>query len=203
MSDAPAQHWDAVYAQRPLTEVSWYEEQPSTSLRLLAAVPVNAGIVDVGAGESFLVDALLGEGRSDITLLDVSAEALEAVQGRLAGEAAAVSFVVADVLGWHPGRQFDAWHDRAVFHFLTTPQARDRYVATVTDAVPVGGLLVLGTFAADGPERCSGLPTSRYDADSLAAIFGGGFTLEHAEREMHTTPGGAVQPFTWVVLRRR
>jgi hypothetical protein len=106
------------------------------------------------------------------------------------------------VLTWQPGRTYDAWHDRAVFHFLVQPEQREQYVATASRAVPSGGILVLGTFASDGPTQCSGLPTSRYDADALAAVFAPGFTLEHSEREEHVTPGGAVQAFTWVVLRR-
>ncbi|MHB8273533.1 MAG: class I SAM-dependent methyltransferase [Dermatophilaceae bacterium] len=112
------------------------------------------------------------------------------------------SFVVAAMLSWQPERTYDAWHDRAVFHFLVRPDQRERYVATASRAVRSGGVLVLGTFAADGPTQCSGLPTSRYEADALAAAFAPDFSLEHSEREKHVTPGGAVQPFTWAILRR-
>jgi len=112
------------------------------------------------------------------------------------------SFVVADVLSWQPDRTYDAWHDRAVFHFLVRPDHRERYVATAALAVQPGGVLIVGTFAADGPTQCSGLPASGYDADGLAVVFAPAFRLEHAEREEHVTPGGAVQPFTWAVLRR-
>ena len=109
---------------------------------------------------------------------------------------------MADVLSWKPERTYDAWHDRAVFHFLARPDQREQYAATASRAVIPGGVLVLGTFAVDGPTQCSGLPTSRYDDAALAEVFAPGFTVEHSEREEHVTPGGAVQPFTWVVLRR-
>ena len=113
-----------------------------------------------------------------------------------------VSLVVADVLWWQPERSYDVWHDRAVFHFLVDPAQQERYVATASSAVAPGGAVVLGTFAADGPTHCSGLPTARYAADQLARAFAPAFRMTHHEREEHVTPGGTVQPFTWVVLRR-
>ena len=201
VAHGPAHHWDGVYASRPTSQVSWYEERPATSLRLLAAaVPVTAGVVDVGAGASFLVDALLDAGWADVTVLDVSEAALEVVRSRLPHSP--VSFVVADVLEWRPERRFDAWHDRAVFHFLTGEHDRRRYAATATAAVTAGGAVVLGTFAEDGPAECSGLPTAGYSAEELADVFAPAFACEHAEREVHVTPQGVAQPFTWVILRR-
>ena len=135
-------------------------------------------------------------------VLDISEEALAAVRRRTAARSPAPSFVVADLLSWTPARHWDAWHDRAVFHFLTDPDDRASYVATATRAVAPGGIAVVATFAPDGPEQCSGLPTVRYDAEQLAAAFGVGFDLERTEREVHRTPSGGEQPFTWVVLRR-
>lgn len=139
-------------------------------------------------------------------MLDVSAAALEQVAGRVAAQLpdsrGALSVVVADLLEWIPGRSYDLWHDRAVFHFLVEPADRSRYVATARRAVASGGALVLGTFAPDGPASCSGLPAARYDAAGLAAQFAPDFDLEHTEAEQHTTPAGRVQPFSWVVLRR-
>ncbi len=203
MSDTATRHWDDVYGTKAADEVSWFQREPVTSQRLITMVSQPRGaVIDVGAGASTLADALLDAGWPDITVLDVSPRALALVRHRLGDRQAMASFVVADVLSWQPGRTYDAWHDRAVFHFLATPEQRERYVATATRAVRPGGLLVLGTFAADGPTRCSGLPATRYDADSLAAEFASAFTLVHSEREEHATPGGAVQPFTWVVLRR-
>ena len=196
-------HWDGVYGRRPVTELSWYEQVPATSLRLVTslATPEQA-VVDVGAGESSLVDHLVAQGYEDVTVLDVSQEALAAVRARL-GDSPRVHVVVSDLLAWAPDRQYDAWHDRAVFHFLTDDADVTAYVRVASAAVRPGGALVLGTFAEDGPTTCSGLPTARYSADELIALFGGAFAEEHREREEHVTPAGVVQPFTWVVLRRR
>jgi hypothetical protein len=149
-----------------------------------------------------LVDRLVGEGFTDLTILDVSERALDEVQRRLGDKASSVKFLCRDVLTWGPSRLYDVWHDRAVFHFLTDPADRDKYVAISSEAVPVGGVVVLGAFAQDGPTRCSGLPVSRYSPQDLEAVFAPSFSLVHQEREEHVTPGGVVQPFTWVVLRR-
>jgi SAM-dependent methyltransferase len=195
------EHWDAIYGETPVAEVSWYEAFPETSLRLIASAGGSA-VLDVGAGASFLADRLLEHGYADLTLLDVSNEALSVVQQRL-GDVQGVEFVVADLLAWQPTRRFDVWHDRAVLHFLTGAADVRRYVATAANAVRDGGAVVVGTFAGDGPTRCSGLPTARYEPDALAALFEPAFTEVHHEREEHRTPGGLIQPFTWVVLRRR
>jgi trans-aconitate methyltransferase len=192
-----ARHWDAVYGTKGADEVSWFQRRPEVSLRLLGALPVGS-VVDVGAGASVLADHLVAAGW-DVTLLDVSGAALAVVRSRLGD---AVRYVMSDLLDWQPERVFDAWHDRAVFHFLTDVADRVRYIERATQAVRPGGALVLGVFATDGPEQCSGLPTTRWSATQVAEAFGSGWVLEHAEREEHTTPGGGVQPFTWVVLRR-
>ena len=215
MSTSAAEHWDTIYGTKATDEVSWFQRQPTTSQRLLTSVSSPSGaVIDVGAGASTLVDTLLDAGWSDVTVLDVSAKALALVRDRVSNRVGdqrhdlprerpgAASFVVANVLSWQPERTYDAWHDRAVFHFLVLPEQRDQYVATASRAVRSGGVVVLGTFAADGPTQCSGLPTARHDADGLAAVFEPDFSLEHSEREEDVTPGGAVQPFTWVVLRR-
>jgi SAM-dependent methyltransferase len=218
-----ADHWSEVYQTKPAHQVSWYQADPTVSLRLLTSLrPRPASVTDVGAGASVLVDALIdafiddAHARAagpdatgpdvpvlDITLLDVSQSALDVVRRRLAGRDRGVTYLVADIVHWSPQRQWDAWHDRAVFHFLVDAAQRAAYVDTASRAVAPGGALVIGAFALDGPQQCSGLPTARYDADGLAAAFGHAFTLEHAEREVHRTPGGADQAFTWVVLRRR
>lgn len=189
-------HWNAVYTEKPTETLSWHQEEPDTSLRLLtAAAPPPASVIDVGAGASVLASRLLAAGWSDVTVLDVSAEAL-------ADGPAGVNAVVADVLTWRPRRTYDVWHDRAVFHFLTTSAKQAKYIDVAQSALRSGGVLVVATFAPDGPTECSGLPTARYGADDLAAAFGDGFTVEHSEREEHVTPWGSVQPFTWLVLRR-
>jgi hypothetical protein len=155
----------------------------------------------VGAGASVLADELIAAGWQDVTLLDISSRALAEVRARLHG-CAGVSYVETDLLAWDPPRELGAWHDRAVFHFLTGPQDQRRYVDLACRTVAHGGVAVLGTFAEDGPASCSGLPTARYSADGLAALFAPAFVLEYAEAEQHATPSGATQSFTWVVLRR-
>ncbi len=201
MEDA-AGHWDSVFETKASDEVSWFQAMPTTSLRLLErwASPTGS-VIDIGAGASTLVDVLLDGGWQDMTVLDVSAAALTKVSNRLGEGAEAVTFIAADVRSWQPNRTYDAWHDRAAFHFLVEQADRDRYVAMAAHAVTPGGVVVLAAFADDGPTECSGLPTSRYDTDELAHAFGPAFALEHAEREEHTTPFGTIQPFSWVVLR--
>ena len=189
-------HWDEVYGGREPTSLSWYEPEPATSLRL---IPGRGRVVDVGAGVSTLADRLVERGW-DVTLLDVSATALAAVRARLGDRA---RYVVSDVLAFAPEEPFDVWHDRAVLHFLTSPADAQRYVEVVRASLRPGGAAVVGVFAEDGPQQCSGLPTARYSAVELAQLFGDGFALEHSEREEHVTPWGALQPFTWAVLRRR
>ena len=193
------EHWDGVYGSKDTREVSWFQPSAAVSARLVRRQP--GSVVDVGAGASVLVDELLAAGRSDLTLLDVSGAALAETRRRLGPRADEVAFVVGDVLDWDPGRTFDCWHDRAVFHFLTDPARQQRYVATAARAVRPGGVVVLGTFGPDGPTSCSGLPTARWAAEDLAGAFGDPFSLEHAETEAHYTPWGSEQQFTWVVLR--
>lgn len=201
MEDA-AGHRDSVFETKASDEVSWFQAEPSISLRLLKRWASPAGsVIDIGAGASTLADALLDAGWLDVTVLDVSEAALKKVRHRLGAKAEAVIFIGADVRSWVPNRAYDAWHDRAVFHFLVEPADRDRYVALATQAIRPGGVAVLATFAGDGPTECSGLPTSRYDTDDLVRTFGPAFALERAEGEVHTTPFGTIQPFSWVVLR--
>ena len=196
------EHWDRVHQTKAPDEVSWHQATPAVSLRLLSRAEPEGTVLDLGAGRSTLADELLRRGWPRVMLLDVSREALRTTRARLAGYGDRVDFVVADVLAWTPTDTVDAWHDRAVFHFLTDPRDQSRYARTAAQAVRPAGLLVMGTFAADGPTRCSGLPTARHDADSLRRVFSDDFELEHSEREEHVTPSGTVQPFTWVVLRR-
>jgi SAM-dependent methyltransferase len=197
-------HWEHLYRTRPPDEVSWFQAEPATSVRLIeAAVSIEGSVLDVGAGASVLVDALVAAGFADLTVLDLSQRALDAVRERLGERTAGVELIHDDLLRWVPGRTFDVWHDRAVYHFLTHPRARARYLRVLEAAVPAGGTAIIATFASDGPTHCSGLPVSRYDATGLAAQFRSSFDLVHTECERHRTPAGVVQPFTWVVLRHR
>jgi SAM-dependent methyltransferase len=199
-SDGTREHWDGVYRAKTPDQVSWFQGEPDVSLRLVASAP--GSIVDVGAGASVLVDRLLADGRTDVTLLDVSTAALEVTRARLGQKGSRVAFVVDDVLDWEPERTFDCWHDRAVFHFFTAAAQQQAYVRTATRLVAPGGAVILGSFAADGPTECSGLATARHEPEDLARLFGESFTLEHAEHAMHQTPWKTHQNFSWVVLRR-
>lgn len=199
-----AEHWRDTYTRRGDTQVSWYAADPGCSLELIDAGRADPALpaVDVGAGASRLADALLARGFADVTVLDVADDGLAHTRERLGADAARLRCVVSDVLDWVPDRRFGLWHDRAVFHFLTEPAHRQRYRDLLVAALAPGALVVVGTFAADGPQSCSGLPTARYSATSLAAELGAGFEVLAQRREEHHTPWGAVQPFTWLALRR-
>ncbi|MGQ0841936.1 class I SAM-dependent methyltransferase [Actinokineospora sp.] len=159
-------------------------------------------MIDIGGGASVLVDRLIERGHTDVTVLDVSTRAIGIARTRLAARAEQVRWVAADLLQWYPQRQFALWHDRAVFHFLTDPLDRARYQELATSAIRAGGHLVLATFAADGPDQCSGLPVARYSVENLAAAFSDGFATVSTRRENHTTPTGVTQAFTWLLMRR-
>lgn len=198
-------HWQGVYQTKEENEVSWYQDRPETSLALIrdAGLGPDARIVDVGGGASRLVDHLLGDGYRHITVLDIVQAALDRARRRLGERADRVTWLAADVTGWAPQSRFDLWHDRAVFHFLTAPHDRAAYAAVMAAAVPVGGKAVIGTFALDGPERCSGLPICRYDAAGLAAEFAPHFEAIATMGEDHTTPAGKIQHFQFCLLQRR
>ncbi len=204
MSIERADHWHAVYTQKQPEDVSWYQPTPEQSLHALdrfGAQP-SQSLIDIGGGASTLVDALLGRGWHDITVLDIAAPALAAAQLRLGEAGAAVTWEVADITDWQPPRAYDIWHDRAVFHFLTEPAQRAAYLRALGEGLTGGGLAIFATFAPDGPEKCSGLTVERYDADKLAATLGPLFQLEASWRDEHRTPWDASQAFTWCVFRR-
>ena len=205
LATAVRRHWDAVYERRQPTEVSWYQAEPETSLALIGDLELASGaaIVDVGGGASSLAARLLDRGFTDITVLDVSARALAVARAALGRDAARVEWLEQDLLSWTPRARYDLWHDRAVFHFLVEPARRERYAEVLRAALHARGKAVIGAFASDGPTRCSGLAVERYDPAGLAAVFAPGFTVVATRREEHHTPGGAVQPFTWVTLERR
>lgn len=199
-----AVHWDGVYGRLDEAAVSWFEPEPACSLGLLdlAGVARTDPIIDVGAGASRLVDALVAREFADVTALDVSDAGLAQARQRLGGSAAQVQWVTADLLSWRPTRRYRAWHDRAVFHFLTDPADRVRYRELLDQALIPGGRIVIGTFAADGPDRCSGLPAARYSPEELTAALGPNVEQLGQRRELHRTPSGGVQSFTWLALRR-
>jgi 2-polyprenyl-3-methyl-5-hydroxy-6-metoxy-1,4-benzoquinol methylase len=197
-------HWENVYSTKGENEVSWFQESPAPSLELieLARPALDAAIVDIGGGASRLVDQLLARGFTNVTVLDLSEAALAAAGARLGDKAGQVQWVAADVTKWYPSQSFDVWHDRAAFHFLTDPADRAGYVACLDKAIKPGGAVIIGTFALDGPEKCSGLPVSRYDAASLGEALGSRFQLIHTRRHEHATPWAAIQRFQFSVFRR-
>jgi trans-aconitate methyltransferase len=205
MTDASRKsHWETVYTTKGEDEVSWFQQDPAPSLELigLARPTPESAIVDIGGGASRLVDSLVARGFRHVAVLDISQAALDAARARLGEAASKVEWVVADVTRWSPTHTFDIWHDRAAFHFLVDPADRAAYVARMKQAVRPGGHVVIGTFAIDGPEKCSGLPVNRYDAASLAEELGEGFELVDSRRQDHSTPWNATQRFQFCVFRR-
>lgn len=196
-------HWERVYEAKPAEELSWHEEQPRVSMRMLRLARIGGedAIIDVGAGASRFVDSLLLQGYRDVTVMDISESALSVSQERLQEKASAVDWLVADVLEFEPSRRFELWHDRAVFHFLTRAEDRRRYLDTLRKALGKGGHLLLATFALDGPDRCSGLPVERYDAAKLLAVLGGDFRLIEQSLETHITPAGIEQRFVYFLIK--
>jgi SAM-dependent methyltransferase len=197
-------HWENVYATKGENQVSWFQETPAPSLELieLAGASPGSGIIDIGGGASRLADCLVSQGYEDVTVLDLSAAALAAARSRMGDRANRVTWIAADVTNWEPSRSYDIWHDRAAFHFLADENDQAAYVARLRRALRPGGHAIIGTFATDGPERCSGLVVSRYDANSLAATLGSGFELIDTRRHEHTTPWGAKQKFQFSTFRR-
>lgn len=199
-----AAHWDAAYAQGDDAR-SWFEKHPDMSLRMLDSAGVSAAdaLIDVGGGASPLTGALLDRGFRDLTVLDISAAGMRHARDRLGSRADQVHWLTADVLSWHPQRHYQAWHDRAVYHFLTIDEHRQQYLRALDTATAPGAIAVFGCFAPDGPQRCSGLPVARYGPAQLARQIGTKWQLISQDREEHITPAGSIQPFTWVALRRQ
>lgn len=200
----PKSHWECVYASKDVTEVGWYQPEPTVSLELIteAAGGRRVSVVDVGGGASVLVDRLLGLGFTDLAVLDIAEHASEKSKARLGERARRVRWMVADVTGAHEIGQYDVWHDRAVFHFLTHSDDAREYAALARRTAQPGGHLIVTTFAPDGPEKCSGLPVCRYSADALAQQFAEGFEFVKEVRDTHITPSGKPQAFTYAMFRR-
>ena len=205
MSDLGRQtHWQNVYTTKDERAVSWFEERPDISVELIRAtgVDVNASIIDIGGGASRLVDALINEGFKTVTVLDLSEKALATSKARLGARGANVQWIIADIATWVPSHAYDVWHDRAALHFLTDPKDRATYAERVSRGVCPGGHVIIGTFAPDGPERCSGLPVVRHDAASLGELLGPSFKLIESRRHDHQTPAGATQKFQFSRFQR-
>lgn len=197
-------HWEAIYRSKAPTDVSWYQPEARLSLELIRRVApgLDEPVVDVGGGASTLVDGLLGVGYRDIMVLDLAPAALARAQERLGEREAQVRWIVADVLNAPlPRASCVVWHDRAVFHFLTDPRDRARYVAQAQRIVRPGGHVIVASFGPEGPSRCSGLEVVRYSPEGLHAEFGSAFQLLESSQENHRTPTGATQAFVYCLCR--
>lgn len=197
-------HWEHVYQTKAVDDVSWYRPHLEVSLRLIADAAPDAGsaIIDVGGGEATLVDDLVGRSYSDVTVLDISPAAIDVAKARLGPSAAAVHWITGDITTVElEAARYDVWHDRAVFHFLTSADDRAAYVRQVARAVRPGGHVIVATFGPEGPETCSGLDVVRYDAEHLHGEFGPKFRLLDSVTELHETPWGASQQFMYCFCR--
>ncbi|BDG03117.1 class I SAM-dependent methyltransferase [Anaeromyxobacter oryzae] len=191
------EHWQKVYDRRREDEVSWHQASPITSLDLISRTGAgrDARVVDVGGGASRLVDALIEKWFEHVTVVDIADAPLELARKRLGDRASRVTWVTSDVGDWAPDGPYDVWHDRAVFHFMVRPEDRAAYLSTLRSALRSGGHLIIGTFASNGPDRCSALPVMRYEPETLAAELGPDFRLLEGVRAEHVTPAGKVQQF--------
>ena len=199
------QHWENVFATKQETEVSWFQPYPQTSIDFveLFKLPLTANIIDIGGGDSHLVDALLEKGYQNITVLDISANALERAKQRLGERAKQVNWIVSDITEFEPQMQYDFWHDRAAFHFLTTNEAIFKYVAIAENAINKNGYLILGTFAENGPKKCSGLEIKQYSETSMNARFEVSFNKIKCITENHTTPFNTIQNFLFCSFKKQ
>lgn len=192
-------HWNTVYTRKADGDVSWFETLPEVSLAMLAAAGLNRDscVIDVGGGDSRLVDALTETGLDCVAVLDVSGAALDRAKGRLGEKAANITWIESDVTADWSLKPMDIWHDRAVFHFLTAADDRAKYVAQMREVLKIGGTAIVATFDVTGPEKCSGLPVQRYSAESLSQELGSDFHLVESVAHLHPTPWGTTQPFSY------
>jgi SAM-dependent methyltransferase len=195
-------HWETVYQSRPEQQLSWYQEDPQVSLNLVknAGLDKDDPIIDVGGGASMLVDCLLERYYRDISVLDISATALQLNRDRMDQQADLVHWIASDICNFNPQRKYALWHDRALFHFLTEEESRRQYTKVMQKALTPGGQAIFATFAVEGPRQCSGLDTLRYDQDRLLEVLGPDFRLLEEAREVHETPASREQLFSYFRL---
>lgn len=204
MTSETQNHWEKIYSSKQPNEVSWTQEVPKTSLDFIHAAHLDkqANIIDIGGGDSKLVDYLLDEGYENISVLDISEEALTRAKTRLGSKAAKVNWIVSDITEFHPSTSYDFWHDRAAFHFLTTGPQIVKYLSTARQAVKDNGVVTIGTFSENGPKKCSGLEIKQYTEDALTAELENGFEKIKCITEDHTTPFDTTQNFLFCSFKR-
>jgi len=198
------EHWETVFSTKTEKEVSWYQQYPKTSVDYITALhlPLDAKIIDIGGGDSYLMDALLDLGYTNLTLLDISAKAIDSIKARLGEKADKVTFIVSDILDFEPKATYDFWHDRACFHFLTQPEQISQYISIVDQALADDGKLFIGTFSENGPQKCSGLPISQYNEERFKEVFGQYFRLTDTLEQSHQTPFDTIQHFIFCGFKR-
>ena len=199
------QHWENVFATKSETEVSWYQEKPETSLQFFERnnIPKNANILEIGGGDSYLIDNLLEQGYESLTLLDISENAIERIKKRLGEKSEKVNFVVSDILDFSSIEKFDVIHDRASFHFLTKEEDIQKYATLLSDILETNGLYFVGTFSESGPLKCSGLEITQYSKEKFLKIFGNDFSLLNSFEEVHKTPFETTQNFIFCEFQKK
>jgi len=197
-------HWEHIYATKPFETMSWYQPYPGISMEIIQALSISpdAAMIDVGGGDGFLVDALLKKAFSNITVLDISSNALNRAKNRLGARAEKVNWITSNVKEFKTEKCFDFWHDRAAFHFLKEPEDVEKYVEVASLAIRSGGYLVVGTFSEEGPQKCSGLPIQQYSEQKLEKAFSSFFECVKFIQHKHQTPSGRVQDFLFAVMKR-
>jgi len=205
MSNTRKDHWEQVFVEKDADGVSWYQDEPEPSLGLITRFDqaLTSPLIDIGAGASLLADKLVDHGFSDITLLDISEAGLAKTRQRLGSSSQKINYIVTDITKWSPKRQYHLWHDRAAFHFLVTRNDQNAYIAALARATAVGSIVIMGTFALDGPDKCSGLPVQKYSAKTLDERLGADFELLESVDHAHLTPAQRQQKFAFSVFIRR
>jgi len=197
-------YWDKLYTTKRQDEVSWYQPTPGVSLDFITElnIPRDAAIIDVGGGDSYLVDNLLAGGFTDITVLDISGEAINRTKHRLGKEAEKITWIVSDINELVIGKKFDCWHDRAAFHFLTTEKQVEKYLSIAQKHIANNGRMIIGTFSTSGPEKCSGLPIKQYNEQSLSTVLKNWFEKIKCITTDHITPFNTIQNFLFCSFKK-
>ena len=197
-------HWEKIYSTKEIDEVSWYQETPTTSLNIIDSLKLNlnTSIIDIGAGKSFLADNLLDLGYNDITILDISRNALNEVTRRVEKKNHKIKCIESNVIDLSSDQKYDVWHDRAVFHFITNNQEREKYLDLLNSSLNKDGCLIIGTFSEDGPLKCSGLEVQRYSVKDLRELLKPNFKFIDGFKEIHDTPFNTSQSFTFCTFKK-
>ena len=202
--ESKKKHWETIYNTKKLQEVAWYQPVPETSLNFIKATHLakDSNIIDIGGGDSFLADNLLSQGYTNISVLDISENAIKRAKERLGEKADEVTWIVSDITTFKPSISYDVWHDRAAFHFLTSPEDIQKYLVTMQTAIKPNGFLILGTFSDKGPTKCSGIEIKQYSIEELKAAIPDAFKFIEGKNIDHSTPSGSLQNFTFCKFQK-